>query len=58
MVADARVGPPWLSAQRGAALRKKLGDDRHDELHAQGGDAPVVDVVHRTRSALLGQARR
>ncbi len=36
------------------ALRTRLGAERYDQLHAEGGGAPVIDVVHRTRAVLLG----
>ncbi|MGI9659585.1 MAG: hypothetical protein ACR2OD_11800, partial [Gaiellaceae bacterium] len=37
-------------------LRARLGTERYDELHDLGASLPVVDVVHRTGSALLGHS--
>ena len=35
-------------------LRSRVGAERYDELTAEGAGLPVVEVVHRTRAALLG----
>jgi len=37
------------------ALQEELGDERAGELRWQGANASVVDLVQRTRAALLGQ---
>ena len=53
--------PPVVAFLRDRALAAAtelsvaLGDDRYQELHAAGSALPIVDVVHRTRSALLGR---
>ena len=49
----APLGERTLAAQE--ELTGRLGADRYRELHAQGGALPVIDVVHRTRAALLGR---
>ena len=36
-------------------LARSLGEERYRELHAEGGDLPITDVVHTTRTALLGE---
>jgi hypothetical protein len=38
-------------------LRSRLGDDRYEQLLAEGASLPVSDLVHRTRGALVAAGR-
>ena len=52
--------PPFVVYLRDRAvaaageLAESLGQVQFEELHAAGAALPIVDVIHRTRTALLG----